>query len=183
MSIFNLRLETERLILRPPVREDYEPWAAFVADEEAMRYIGGVQARSPAWRSLAAMAGSWQLQGFAMFSVIEKASGRWIGRVGPWQPEGWPGTEVGWSIVRTAWGKGYGPEAATASIDWVFDHLGWAEVIHTIDPENRNSKAVAAKLGSRYLRMDELPEPHHGKPVEVWGQSCEAWRARRATKP
>jgi RimJ/RimL family protein N-acetyltransferase len=183
MSIFNLRLETERLILRPPVREDYEPWAAFVADEEAMRYIGGVQARSPAWRSLAAMAGSWQLQGFAMFSVIEKATGRWIGRVGPWQPEGWPGTEVGWSIVRSAWGRGYGPEAATASIDWSFDHLGWTEVIHTIDPANQNSKAVAAKLGSRYLRMDELPEPHHGKPVEVWGQSREAWRARRAAKP
>jgi RimJ/RimL family protein N-acetyltransferase len=183
VSIFDLRLETERLILRPPVREDYEPWAAFVADEEAMRYIGGVQARSPAWRSLAAMAGSWQLQGFAMFSVIEKASGRWIGRVGPWQPEGWPGTEVGWSIVRPAWGRGYGPEAAIASIDWAFDHLGWTEVIHTIDPENHNSKAVAAKLGSRYLRMDELPEPHHGKPVEVWGQSREAWRARRAAKP
>ncbi|WP_368565777.1 GNAT family N-acetyltransferase [Pseudoxanthomonas sp. UTMC 1351] len=182
MSIFNLQLETERLILRPPVREDYEPWAAFVADEEAMRYIGGVQARSPAWRSLAAMAGSWQLQGFAMFSVIEKTTARWIGRVGPWQPEGWPGTEVGWSIVRSAWGRGYGPEAATASIDWAFDHLDWSEVIHTIDPENRNSKAVAAKLGSRYLRMDELPEPHHGKPVEVWGQSRDAWRSRRATK-
>jgi RimJ/RimL family protein N-acetyltransferase len=182
MSIFDLQLETERLILRPPMREDYEPWAAFVADEEAMRYIGGVQARSPAWRSLAAMAGSWQLQGFAMFSVIEKATGRWIGRVGPWQPEGWPGTEVGWSIVRAAWGRGYGPEAATASIDWAFDNLGWTEVIHTIDPANHNSKAVAAKLGSRYLRMDELPEPHHGKPVEVWGQSREAWRARRATR-
>lgn len=183
MSIFDLQLETERLILRPPVREDYEPWAAFVADEEAMRYIGGVQARSPAWRSLAAMAGSWQLQGFAMFSVIEKASGRWVGRVGPWQPEGWPGTEVGWSIVREAWGRGYGPEAAVTSIDWAFDHLGWTEVIHTIDPENRNSKAVAAKLGSRYLRMDELPEPHHGKPVEVWGQTREAWRERRAKTP
>lgn len=183
MSIFNLQLETERLILRPPVREDYEPWAAFVADEEAMRYIGGVQARSPAWRSLAAMAGSWQLQGFAMFSVIEKATGRWVGRVGPWQPEGWPGTEVGWSIVRASWGKGYGPEAATASIDWAFDHLGWTEVIHTIDPANQNSKTVAAKLGSRYLRMDELPEPHHGKPVEVWGQSREAWRSRRTAKP
>ena len=34
-----------------------------------------------------------------MFSVIEKDSGRWIGRIGPWQPEGWPGTEVGWSLV------------------------------------------------------------------------------------
>lgn len=118
-----------------------------------------------------------------MFSVIEKVSGRWVGRVGPWQPEGWPGTEVGWSIAREAWGRGYAPEAAAVCIDWVFDHLGWDEVIHTIDPENAKSKAVAAKLGSTYLRMDRLPEPHHEKPVEVWGQTRAAWQARRAVHP
>lgn len=118
-----------------------------------------------------------------MFSVIEKATGRWVGRVGPWQPEGWPGTEVGWSIAREAWGRGYAPEAAAASTDWAFDHLGWSEVIHTIDPDNANSKTVAAKLGSAYLRMDRLPEPHHEKPVEVWGQTRTQWQARKAVHP
>lgn len=39
-------------------------------------------------------AGAWTIRGFSMFSVIEKDSGQWIGRLGPWQPEGWPGTEV-----------------------------------------------------------------------------------------
>ena len=34
-----------------------------------------------------------------MFSVFEKDSGRWIGRLGPWEPHGWPGKEVGWGIV------------------------------------------------------------------------------------
>ena len=104
-------------------------------------------------------------------------------RVGPWQPEGWPGTEVGWSIAREAWGRGYAPEAAAASTDWAFDHLGWSEVIHTIDPDNANSKTVAAKLGSAYLRMGRLPEPHHEKPVEVWGQTRAQWQARKAVHP
>ena len=116
-------------------------------------------------------------------TVIEKATGRWVGRVGPWQPEGWPGTEVGWSIAREAWGRGYAPEAAAASTDWAFDHLGWSEVIHTIDPDNANSKTVAAKLGSAYLRMGRLPEPHHEKPVEVWGQTRTQWQARKAVHP
>ena len=44
------RLETERLILRPPQAGDFEPWAAFIADEEAARHIGGTQARPVAWR-------------------------------------------------------------------------------------------------------------------------------------
>ena len=183
MSIFDLRIETERLILRPLLREDYQPYLAFCADEETMRTLGGVQPPSVAWRGFCSLAGAWQLFGFSMFSVIEKSSGDWIGRMGPWQPQDWPGTEVGWSIAREAWGKGYAPEAAAASIAWAFDQLGWDEVIHTIDPENVNSKAVAAKLGSSYQRMDRLPEPHHEKPVEVWGQTHAQWQARRAAHP
>lgn len=172
-------LTTGRLILRPPAREDFDAWAAFMADGEVTRHIGGPQPRALVWRGLAAMAGSWVLQGFAMFSVIERASGRWIGRVGPWCPEGWPGTEVGWALVADAHGRGYATEAATAAIDWAFDALGWDEVIHTISADNLASKAVAARLGSTFLRDDRLPAPFEGMDVEVWGQGREAWRRRR----
>jgi RimJ/RimL family protein N-acetyltransferase len=181
MDLSGLQLETPRLLLRVPRQEDFEAWAAFLADVEATRHLGGVQARSQAWRGLAAMVGAWQLKGFAMFSVIEKDSGRWVGRVGPWQPEGWPGTEVGWSIVRECWGRGYAPEAAAACTDWAFDALGWSEVIHTIAPENANSKAVATKLGSRFIDMGRLPEPSQEKPVEIWGQSRAEWFARQGS--
>ncbi|WP_369981130.1 GNAT family N-acetyltransferase [Xanthomonas bundabergensis] len=179
MSIFDLRLETERLLLRPPSAADFEDFTRFTADAEAMRHLGGVQSPPVAWRSLAALVGSWQLQGFSMFSVIEKRSGQWIGRVGPWQPHGWPGTEVGWAIARPHWGQGYAPEAARAAMEWAFAQLGWTEVIHTIAADNANSKAVAAKLGSRYLRQDRLPEPLQAHEVEVWGQSRADWQAQR----
>ncbi|MTI74938.1 MAG: GNAT family N-acetyltransferase [Stenotrophomonas sp.] len=178
MSIFDLRLETERLLLRPPCAEDFDAFAAFCADPLPMQHLGGVQAPSVAWRSLATMAGSWHLLGYSMFSVIEKDSGRWVGRAGPWQPHGWPGPEVGWSIVPDRWGRGYAPEAARAAIDWAFDVLGWEQVIHTIAPDNRNSQAVARKLGARVLRHARLPPPHE-VDVQVWGQPREAWKARR----
>ncbi|MBN8728097.1 MAG: GNAT family N-acetyltransferase [Xanthomonadales bacterium] len=174
-----LRLETPRLILRPTAAGDFEPWAACMADEEASRFIGGPQPRAQAWRGFATMVGAWVLQGFAMFSVIEKSSGRWIGRLGPWMPEGWPGTEVGWSLVRDAWGKGYATEGATAAIDWAFEELGWSEVIHTIQPANHPSQAVARRLGSRLRGPGRLPEPMHELPMEIWGQSREEWLARR----
>lgn len=179
----SLRLETERLWLRPPRREDFDAFAAFLGDEVATEHLGGAMAPAAAWRSLAAVVGSWELQGFALFSVFEKASGEWVGRVGPWQPYQWPGPEVGWSIRRASWGRGYGPEAAAAAMDWAFDVLGWEEVIHIIGPDNRNSKAVAAKLGSAFLRMGELPAPHAGKAVEIWGQSRQDWRGRRSAQP
>jgi len=75
-------LETPRLWLRPTRLEDFDAWARFAADPVATRYLGGPLPRSMAWRSFLAMAGAWQLQGFAMFSVIHKESGRWLGRVG-----------------------------------------------------------------------------------------------------
>ena len=143
-----------------------------------MRHLGGVQPRSTAWRGFIAMAGAWQIQGFAMFSVIEKATGQWVGRLGPWMPDGWPGTEVGWSIIRDRTGRGYASEGAIAAIDWAFATLGWDEVIHTISPENAGSRAVARKLGSRLLRMDRLPPPIELE-VEVWGQSRNEWVQRR----
>lgn len=172
-------LETDRLILRPPAAEDFEPWAAFSADEEAMRHLGGAQPRALAWRGMCTIAGAWTVNGFSMFSVIEKATGRWIGRLGPWRPEGWPGTEVGWGLIREAWGKGYATEGATAAIDWAFDALGWTEVVHTIEPANVNSQKVAQRLGSTLLRQAQMPPPFAGQVLDVWGQSREQWRARR----
>ncbi|MFN3512878.1 MAG: GNAT family N-acetyltransferase [Phenylobacterium sp.] len=171
-------LETERLILRPPLGEDFEAWADFAADAEAAQYIGGAQDRVGAWRIMCGMTGAWVVRGFSMFSVIEKATGRWVGRLGPWQPEGWPGTEVGWGIVRDCWGKGYATEGAAAAIDWAFDTLGWDEVIHTIEAANVNSQKVAQRLGSRILRQAILPAPLN-LPVDCWGQTREEWRARR----
>lgn len=173
-----LRLETQRLWLRPPSLADFEPWADLQSDELATRHIGGLQPRPVAFRGLLAMAGAWSLQGFGMFSVIEKASGRWLGRVGPWSPEGWPGTEVGWTLARDAWGQGYATEAATRAIDWAFANLGWTEVIHTIAPANEPSKSVARRLGSSLLRMGRLPAPFDEQEIEVWGQGRDQWRLR-----
>jgi RimJ/RimL family protein N-acetyltransferase len=124
------------------------------------------------------MAGAWALHGYAMFSVVEKASGDWIGRIGPWVPEGWPGTEVGWGLIPAAQGHGYAVEAATAAIDWAFDHLGWTDVIHCIDPANTPSQAVARKLGSQNRGPGRMPPPFENHPVDIWGQTRDEWRAR-----
>jgi RimJ/RimL family protein N-acetyltransferase len=173
-------LETARLILRPPIAADFEAWADFQADEEAVRYIGGVQARAICWRTITSMTGAWALFGFSMFSVVEKESGRWIGRLGPWAPEGWPGTEVGWGLARAYWGRGYAAEGAAAAIDWAFDTLGWTEVIHTIVPANANSIKLATRLGSSRRGEGMLPPPVN-LPIDIYGQTRAQWRNRRRT--
>jgi RimJ/RimL family protein N-acetyltransferase len=177
-SIDDLRLETPRLILRAPRLEDLDAWSEMMADQVVARFIGGVAPRSVCWRQLMTLIGAWHAHGFGMFSVIEKASGRWIGRLGPWRPEGWPGTEVGWAIVRDRWGQGYAGEGAIAATNWAFDTLGWSEVIHSIAPENVASQRVAQKLGSRVLGPGKLPPPCENDRVDLWGQTREQWRGR-----
>ncbi|MCJ8158978.1 GNAT family N-acetyltransferase [Sphingomonas sp. LaA6.9] len=181
MTLGGPMLVTEHLVLRPPAREDFEGWVAFHADPETMRFLGGVQPRAAAWRGICAMAGAWHINGFAMFSLIERASGRWVGRVGPWQPEGWPGTEVGWGIAREFCGKGYAREAAIASIDFAFDQLGWDEVIHCINPENTASIRLAERLGAVNRGPTALPAPFESERVDCWAQSAAEWKARRAS--
>ena len=178
MTLDTLRVETPRLLLRVPQVQDFDAWAEMMADAETARFIGGVMPRAISWRGLMTIIGSWHAQGFAMFSVIEKSTGRWIGRLGPWMPEGWPGPEVGWAIVRDCWGRGYAMEGAIAATNWAFDNLSWTEVIHSIAPDNFPSQRLAMRLGSRNRGPGRLPPPYHEAAIDIWGQTRDEWRAR-----
>ncbi|MGW8368591.1 MAG: GNAT family N-acetyltransferase [Gammaproteobacteria bacterium] len=181
MSQDHPELTTSRLLLRRPRIEDFDAYAGFMSDERSARFVGGVQSRSVAWRGFVALAGAWELQGFSMFSVMRRDTGAWIGRVGPWMPEGWPGTEVGWGISPSHWNQGFATEAARAAIDWAFDVLKWREVIHVIDPANAASIAVAEKLGSRNRGAGRLPDPYQDVTVDIWGQTRAQWQAAGTT--
>jgi RimJ/RimL family protein N-acetyltransferase len=167
-------LRTARLIMRPPQAEDFDAWAEMDNDGTAMRFIGGRCGREQSWEGLATAVGMWTLRGCGLFSVLEADGGRWVGRVGPWLPEGGLGPEVGWSVDRSAWGRGYATEAAEAATGWAFKTLGWSEVIHCIYARNTASIVVAERLGSRRLRADV----EAGQPVEIYGQSRAEWLAR-----
>ncbi len=178
-SLDALQLETPRLILRVPRLTDLDGWAAMMVDEETARFIGGVAPREVTWRGLMAMIGAWHATGVSMFSVIEKSTGRWVGRLGPWMPENWPGPEVGWAIARDCWGRGYATEGAAAAMRFAFERLGWTDVIHSIDPDNAASQQVARKLGSRNRGPGRLPPPFADARVDLWGQTREEWQTRQ----
>jgi RimJ/RimL family protein N-acetyltransferase len=89
-------IETPRLLLRPFRDTDIEAYAAMCADPEVMRYVGerGPLSRGDAWRQMAMLVGHWQLRGFGMWAVEERATGAFLGRVGLHFPDGWPDREV-----------------------------------------------------------------------------------------
>lgn len=167
-------LETQRLLLRSFHEGDLDAYASMHADPEVMRYLGdGVPlSREDAWRSMAVMAGHWTLRGFGMWAVEEKSTGALIGRVGLYEPEGWPGQEVGWTLAREHWGRGYAFEAAEASLDHAFHTLQWPRAISLIDPDNQRSIRLAERLGERFERKVEL----RGHPTLLYSIDRGAWR-------
>ncbi len=112
------RLETERLLLREWRDGDLDVYAELCADPEVMRFLGGPVERAQAWRTMALMAGHWSLRGYGNWVLERRADARLIGRAGLWAPDGWPGTEVGWTLARDAWGAGYATEAGRAAMAW-----------------------------------------------------------------
>ncbi len=151
------RLETERTLMRAWRPADLDAVAAWMADRQVMRFVGGIQSRNGAWRSMATYLGHWQLRGYGLWAVQRRSDGRLIGRVGLWNPEGWPGIEVGWTFARHAWGQGYATECGAASLAWGWDNLpGLDRIISVIDPENRASRRVAERLGMRVLGPHRL---------------------------
>ncbi|MEV5747389.1 GNAT family N-acetyltransferase [Actinoallomurus sp. NPDC052308] len=151
-------LETPRLVLRPLTADDFDEYAAMLADPEVGRHLfaEGGMSREDSWRSLALFLGHQQIRGYSNFAVTERDTGRFVGRVGPWRPLGWPGLEVGWCLVRRYWGKGYATEAARAAVRYCFDDLQATEVMSLIRVGNTRSVRVAERIGHEYRRDTDL---------------------------
>ena len=165
-------LETERLILRKPVAADFDAEAEFMASERS-RFVGGPMSREMAWRAFATLLGHWDLRGYGFFAVEDKATGAFVGRVGPWYPEGWPEPEIGWSLGAASEGRGVAREAAEAARRYVYDDLGWSTAISLIAPENGRSIALAERLGAtfeqeyQHERFGLMRIYRHPSPAEI----------------
>jgi RimJ/RimL family protein N-acetyltransferase len=159
-------LETERLLLRGLQMDDLDEYAAMYADSEVMRHLeNGVPLdRAAAWRSMAVHLGHWQLRGYGQWALVERSSQALVGRAGLWQPEGWPGLEIGWLLARPQWGRGFATEAARGALSYAFDVVGAERVISLIRPDNTPSIRVAERLGERRERTIEL----HGGAAHVY---------------
>jgi RimJ/RimL family protein N-acetyltransferase len=146
-----VELRTQHLVLRRFRSTDIDAYAAMCADREVMRYLsaaGEVLSREDAWRQMAMFAGHWQLRGFGMWAAEERATGRFVGRIGLHYPEGWPDRELGWALSREFWGLGLATEGARAAAEHAFRTLGWTHVISLILPGNVRSIRVAERLGA-----------------------------------
>jgi RimJ/RimL family protein N-acetyltransferase len=143
-------LTTERLLLRSFVPDDLGPYAEMMADADVTRHLGAGHplSRADAWRQLVMFLGHWELRGFGLWTVEERGTGQFLGRIGCQEPEGFPAFEIAYVLAKPSWGKGYAREGASAALDFARNVLGHVEITSIIRPANSATIRVAQSLGA-----------------------------------
>ena len=151
-------IETERLILRGPIAEDFDVYQRFYADEDASAAYGGPLPLNLAWKKLASDLGHWQLRGYGMWSVEYRETHEMVGGCGLVWPEGWPRSELTWWIVPSARRQGFALEASRAVIAFAYRELKWEFVETHMNDENEAARKLAVRLGGRIVARDLFPD-------------------------
>ena len=168
-------LDTERLTLRGWRDGDLDGLAHMMADPAVTRFLGGNLSRSNCWRIMATFVGHWALRGFGFWVVERKSDRAFLGRVGLWRPEGWPGTELGWALDQPFWGQGYATEACQAALDYSFATYHLAKLISLIEPEHRSSHRLAERLGMARGGAGSIMIRGSNTSFDIWEISRERW--------
>src|SRR5438477_6665959 len=154
MEIF---LETERLTLRRFTAEDVDNLVELDSDPAVMQHINGGLAtpREEIERDvLPAFLGYYQrYESYGFWAAVEKASGDFIGWFHLRPPSGKPADEpeLGYRLLRSAWGKGYATEGSRALVAAAFA-AGARRVWAGTMAVNIASRRVMEKAGLRYVR-------------------------------
>jgi RimJ/RimL family protein N-acetyltransferase len=158
-------IETERLILRRWRDSDRAAFAAICADPEVMQWLGGVLTRQQADERIDRVEATFERVGFGRFLIERKADGAFLGWCGvmPCHESVTPiagQPEMGWRLIRAAWGEGFATEAARAALWDAFDRVGLPEVLAYTSPANVRSQAVMQRLGMTREPQRDFEHPN-----------------------
>lgn len=149
-------IETERLIVRPIIEDDFETLCKLRSDEEVMKYMGGAEfsKREKFAERFRFYIEHQKEHGFGMNLVILKETDEIIGWAGLQHLDGGSEIEVGYGFDKPFWGRGYATEVARALMIYGFEKLNLNKIVAVAIPENKGSWHVMEKLGMKYIKND-----------------------------
>jgi RimJ/RimL family protein N-acetyltransferase len=155
-------IHCDRLRLRNWRDSDRDAFAALNADPEVTQDLGGPLDRGDSDAKFGRYVAAFERHGFCRWA-LEDLSGQFIGYTGvmpsrPGHPLG-PHADIGWRLVRSAWGRGYATEAAKVSLRDVFERARLTEVLAYTSADNFRSRAIIARLNMQRAASLDYSEP------------------------
>jgi RimJ/RimL family protein N-acetyltransferase len=169
-----MRLQTDRLTLRPWEERDRAPYVRINADPVVRRFYPDLNTPETTNGWIDNYIRKWNEDGISFFVVERKNDGAFIGDVGvsrlDYAVPGGPEFEIGWLTDSRHWGQGYAPEAARAALDFAWETLpGLPEIVAFTYKRNYASRRVMEKIGmvrdpERDFEHPKVPEGHFLRP-------------------
>lgn len=181
-------LHTERLLLRRWTDADRAPLAVINADPEVMRYRFAPLTRQESDALIDEIEACFEKNGFGLWAV-ERRGGGLLGYAGlaisEFDAPFCPAIDIGWTLARDAWGRGYATEAALASLAFAFDDLRLPEVVAHTTTRNERSQAVMRRIGMTHDPADDFDGPwypvgHPSRRFVLYRVTEPQWRLRKA---
>jgi RimJ/RimL family protein N-acetyltransferase len=144
-------LRTARLVLRRFRADDadFERYAGLYADAEVAVHVGGVQSREVAARTYAERVLDYYPRhpGLGIWATFERQGGAFVGLHLLNHIRGEDYIQVGYTLARAMWGRGYATEMARAVMRYGFRRLGLPAIHGIVNLDNIASQRVLLKLG------------------------------------
>jgi RimJ/RimL family protein N-acetyltransferase len=170
--------ETPRLLLRPRRPDDFEACRIMDGNPEVIRYVGA----------------PWTNEAEHLAFLRRRIAMEFPPGLGYWtlvprdDPAGFLGwvmlcpcdvagaeVEIGWRLLRAAWGRGYATEAAAPILAQGFRNADFSWIVADIHPANHGSMRVAEKIGLTYSGMVD----YAGEPARRYSLTRAAWQQRQ----
>lgn len=172
MSVVELPIQTERLVLRSWKESDLEPFAAMNRDSRVMEFLPKPLTRAESVQLVDKIRSAMSASGFGLWAVETRRSGEFIGYVGllaaNFEAHFTPCVEVGWRLAHRFWGCGYATEAARKALSIGFTAFGLDAIVSFTVPRNVRSRKVMERLGMTHDPADDFNHPklESGHPLE-----------------
>ncbi len=143
-------LETKRLVLRMPKKDDDYFLYLLNKDKEVMKYIGPVKTREES-SDYFRLARAISSENFGYRIAIDKQSAEFVGWFVLKHLDKTDQIELGYRIMKKYWGQGLATEGAKSMIEMAFNKLNVDKLVAVTEPENSASEKVLIKLGFRFI--------------------------------
>jgi RimJ/RimL family protein N-acetyltransferase len=178
-------LTTPRLALRRVTPDDLDWLAALYSDPDVMRYLGGVKDRTKAEEILNTRILQYydEHPGFGVWMTVERATGTRLGCHLLNHIRGESIVQVGFTLEKSAWGKGFGTEMASAVLRYGFVDMKVPRIAGMASRQNHASQRVLMKIGLERRGERAFPHPDYASegPMAWFEREAADWQAERGS--
>jgi 3-dehydroquinate dehydratase/shikimate dehydrogenase len=159
-------IRTERLLLRPWLEKDLDPFTDLNSDPRVREYFPSLLTKEESAREMNLAQTEIEEKGWGFWAAALLSTGEFIGMIGlhavskeKLSAHFTPAIEIGWRLAYDHWGKGYATEGAKAALAYGFSNVNLDEIVAFTALQNQRSRHVMEKIGMLHNPKDDFKHP------------------------